>query len=317
MNFFEENRALFDTLSMIILGTLALIVSLRVFPMAMFLLPVVFVVLGVNHGVKYNIIGLVVSSIIMGLILDISSAVLIVILFLPLSIVLVLMIRNNEKPSRILLGATIAFFISMLVLIMLLNVLGDINFIEASGKIIKMSFDNQLEALKEAGLKGDELETFQGLYESVYETLTITMPSMFMIFSLVISYLNYLITTVVLRKENYDLKYRPIFSEFKLPKNIFLGTLIMLIGSYILLKLDILKARAVYENIIVIVNFLFTLQGLALIYFKLKESSLNKVIRVFIFVLTIFLLSLFGRLVSMLGILDSIFDFRKPKPKSN
>lgn len=314
---FKENNIIKETITIIILVILALFVSIRIFPMAIFLLPIPFIVLGTNFGIKYNIIGLLIVSIVVGYILDISSAILVIILFLPLTTNIVYMIRKNEKPGKILLTTTINLFISILIIIMIVTIVLDINFIEESGKVVETVLQDQLNVLENAGIKGKELENLELIYDNIYRSITITMPSIFIVFSLIVSYLNYLLSTIILRKENYELKYKPVFSEFKLPKSIFLGAIMMFGVSYLLSKMNISKAGALYGNIVVIINFLFTLQGLSVVDFKLKEKGLKGLLRIIVLIFIFLLSTIFGRIFSILGMMDSVFDFRKPRPKSS
>ncbi len=315
MNFKEENQSLIETISIVLLTTLALFLSLRVFPLAIFLFPISFIVLGVKHGIKYNIIGLILSVIAIGFFTDFLSAIIILVLFLPFTIALIYTIGRDEKPGKVMLLGTLAFFISILILVLVVTTIYDFNFIEEYGKIFKNIFDQRMEIFRESGLGQAEIKNMEDAYDILYENFTMTTPSMFLLFSMGLTYINYLISSFIIRKEREDIKNRPIFSEFKLPKNIFFGTVIMLVISYILMKKNILNGISVYSNIILIFNFIFTLQGLAVIDFKLKEKGLNKIIRIIINIFSLLLSTVMGNILSFVGILDSLFDFRRQSSK--
>lgn len=312
MSFREKNKSLIDTLSTLVLASLALIFSLRVFPMAMFLFPLPFIVLGVNYGWKSSLVGLVLGSVIVGLALDLYSGLIVLALFLPLTLSIVGMIRKEYEAGKILALASMVFFISILGLVFIASSSTGVRPVDKADQIFKINFERQLDLLKDTGLGGGDLSKLEESLDVVRENILVTLPSIFLILATAIAYLNYSWASWVLRKDGHELKNRPVFSSFKLPKNIFLGTLIMFALAYIFNKLNILNGEGLIRNLIVLVTFIFSIQGLSVLDYLMKKRGMKTFGRVTMVVLLVFLLPL-GSLMSFVGVLDSLMDFRKLK----
>lgn len=136
------------------------------------------------------------------------------------------------------------------------------------------------------------------------------LPSIIMISSLVIAYINYLVSALILRRLGYGIVSIPKFSRFQLPNNILLGTGIMFLGAFILKVLKLFYYETILLNITVIVSFMFFAQGLSVIDYKLIQRKTPMLLRVFIIIVFAMLLP-FGWMISILGVLDVIIDFRK------
>jgi len=133
---------------------------------------------------------------------------------------------------------------------------------------------------------------------------------MIMIFSLIMTYINYLISVLILRKLGYGIVYIPRFSRFKLPNNILLGVGIMFLGTFLLKIFKLSYYETIFMNITLLASFVFFVQGLAVIDYKLKEKKRNLFLRLIVILFFILVLPL-GTYIAFLGVLDVIFDFRK------
>lgn len=315
MSFKERNKSLIDTLSTVILATLALLLSLRIFPLAVFLFPIPFVVLGVNYGMKNNVIGVIISSIAVGIALDIASGILILVMFLPFTIGLVTMIKKEYKPSKILLILTMILTVSTMILIFATTSILEVDFIEETSKVFTENFNREIDMLRDSGIGEEELAKVENTLDAALDSMLVNMPSVYIILSLIIAYINYLISTIVLRKDGYSLKYRPVFSEFRLPKTVFLGLMMMFILSYIFSKLNILNGQGVIRNLIVLVTFVFSLQGLSVFDYLMKARGMKVFGRVFFIAMLVIFLPI-GSLMSFVGMLDVLIDFRRMKKMS-
>lgn len=312
MSFKEKNKSLIDSISTLVLATLALIFSLKVFPLAIFLFPIPFIVLGVNYNIKNSVMSIIISSIIIGIALDPYSAIIILGITMPLAVSISIMIKKEYEPSRLLLVATIIFLLSLFILIFVAARSADIDIIEKTDELFKINFNNQIELLKDSGMDKLDIENLKNTLDIVRENILVTLPSIFIILSTAIAYINYLLSTVILSKDGYSLKNKPVFSKFKLPRSIFLGTLLMFIFSYVLNLLNVLNGEGIIRNLIVLVTFIFSIQGLSVLDYLMKKRGTKTFGRVFTIMLLVFLLPL-GSLMAFLGILDSIIDFRKFK----
>lgn len=172
------------------------------------------------------------------------------------------------------------------------------------------SINYQIEILKDTGLSNYEVLKIKDFLENAFDYILLIMPSIIMIFSLITAYLNYLLSSLSLRKLEYGIVSIPKFSRFKLPNNILLGTGIMFLGAFILKKLELLYYKTVFLNITSIIAFIFFVQGLSVIDYKLIKRNIKIIPRILIVIVFTIIIPL-GWLIPFIGVLDTIFDFRK------
>ena len=140
--------------------------------------------------------------------------------------------------------------------------------------------------------------------------MLITLPSILVITSLIISFLNYLVSTVISRKMGYGVLSLPRLSKFKLPDNIIMGTAIMFLSAIVMGWLDIPYHNALLLNISLLVGFIFFLQGLAVIDFLLIKAKMRIGFRIIILLMNIVIVPM-GGILFFIGTFDSVFDIRK------
>lgn len=71
------------------------------------------------------------------------------------------------------------------------------------------------------------------------------------------TYINYIVSVLILRKLGYGIVHIPRFSRFKLPNNILLGVGIMFLGTFILKVFNVLNYRTIFANITLLTSFTF------------------------------------------------------------
>ena len=312
MSFRERNKSFFDTISIAILVSISLLLSLRIFPIALFLLPIPFVVLGVNHKEMNTILGMVLLSLILGFVMDFYSGLIILVGFLPMTYCLTSFINKKYEPRKVILYTMLVFLITILALVYIGFSSMDVNFSEELSKLLDTGFDMELENFKALNLTKTEMANLGENLDVLKDIVLETIPSVIIILSAFVIYINYSISLFVLRKEGYKVGREPRFSQFKLPKTIFLGLFLM----YIVLKLSGLafniNQSGVMNNTIILSVFAFSLQGFSVLDHIMIKRGRKFFTRLVLIFIMMFLLPL-GSFMSFVGILDVFFDFRKPK----
>lgn len=143
--------------------------------------------------------------------------------------------------------------------------------------------------------------------ESFVELVRLAIPALLVVASLFDTICNFLLGRWIGKRLGIPFPDVPPFSEWRLPKSVFwafaLGwVLIFLGGSTAFGKIGL--------NLQIVTQLLFLFQGLSLVYYFLGKYIQSKMVRVGILVFLLFhpLLSSF---LSLLGVLDVLFDFRK------
>ena len=197
--------------------------------------------------------------------------------------------------------------------LLVVNIMGDMSGVSIINQLedfFAQTLNSQIEILKDMDLSAYEVLKIKDVLENAMDYVLLILPAIMIIFSLVIAYLNYLISSLMLRRLGYGIVSIPKFSRFKLPNNVLLGTGIMFLGAFILKSLKLFYYETVFLNITVIASFMFFTQGLSVIDYKLIEKDLGKIPRVFIILFFTIMLPL-GWIISLIGVLDVIIDFRK------
>lgn len=299
-----------ENVLVILIMSLYIIYGIYYLPLLIIFIPIPFVVLGIRNNLKDNIISMAITSLIVGLLLDMPSTLILILAFAPLSIALNYTIKKRKKTSEIILIATISFFLSLLITTAIGSVSTELGGSMESEEIWTEIITIQTDRFKEIGMTNTQIFENIELLEAAYEYMLITLPSILVITSLIISFLNYLVSTVISRKMGYGVLSLPRLSKFKLPDNIIMGTAIMFLSAIVMGWLDIPYHNALLLNISLLVGFIFFLQGLAVIDFLLIKAKMRIGFRIIILLMNIVIVPM-GGILFFIGTFDSVFDIRK------
>lgn len=141
-----------------------------------------------------------------------------------------------------------------------------------------------------------------------YDEMLITLPAYIMALSAIISYAEYIILTNVLKKR-FKTKPMTKFREFTLPPNAVMGIFLMYIASWAITMTGSEFGNVVYANINFIFNFVFTLQGISVVFMFCHMKRILKAVAVIAAIL-IWSNYIGQMLLTMLGLFDLIFGLK-------
>lgn len=301
-------NSIIENVLVILVMSLYIVYGIYFVPLLIVFIPLPFVILGIRNSLKDNIISMIVTSLIIGMVLDMPSAITLLIMFGPLSIALNYGIKKRKKTSEIILISTAVFFISLLIITAVFNSAIEINGVQEYEEAITEMIAIQTDKLREMGVTNTQILKNLEELEYAYEYMLITLPSILGIVSLFVSYFNYLFSTLILRKMGYGVVNSPKFSRFKLPETAIMGSGVMFISVIIMKWLNVPYHNALLLNISLLIGFIFMIQGLAVVDFLLIKAKMKTVFRViFIFIM---LVPMSG-ILFFVGMFDSVFDIRK------
>lgn len=306
-----KNKAV-ETLFVILSSVVLVLIGMYYAKIVFFLYPIFFIILGIKYGINYAILNLAISSILIGLITDTASGAFVFVAFAPLIISIIYTLKGRKNSFIILVVSTIVFLVSVLLIIGIMKKVAGINIIKEIEGLFTQILDYQTEMLRSTELSNYEVLRIKDFLENAYDYIILIMPSIIIIFSLIIAHINYLLSIIFLRKLGYGVINVPRFSRFRLPNNILLGTGIMFLGAFVLMQLRLKYYQAVFINISVIVSFFFFIQGLSVVDFVLVRKGANVILRLFLVILFTIVIPL-GWIVPFIGVFDAILDFRKLK----
>lgn len=294
------------------LMTVFAIIGLYIFPIIIMIYPVPFIILGVRHGVKYNILSIMASSILISILFDVLTGVFVFILFGLFSISITYMINKKYKPSQILIGSTAVSLACTVVGIGIIGYITGTSFLSQINASLTESISIQMNIIKDIGLTNYEMTQIKELLKTTVEYMIIIIPATLIISSVFVSYINYWVATAVLTRLGQKAVNIPRFINFRLPSNIILGAVVLFLASSIVRYFKIFYYETIFINTIILIFFVFLVQGLAVIVYLMNKARMNKItkgILIFFIVINV----PFSLIISLLGILDVMVDFRKLK----
>lgn len=303
-------KNILESIILICLMVTYIIYGIQILPLLIFFIPIPFVVVGIRNGIKINIINIVIVSFIISYLLDITTGISLLFFIAPISISFNYCIKTRKRIGETLIISTLALFTSFLVLFIIEKQILNINIMKAVEEMIGENLSTQIEFLRDMGMTNYEILENVDFYEATYKTVIVLIPSLMVVFSLIITYVNLLLSSTILRKMGYGAYGVQKFSRLKLPSNIVSGIGMLYLLSYILIKTKVEYSQAFLSNLTFLTGFIFFLQGLAVLDFLLIRTKIKRFFRLLILGLNILFLPM-SSIFFLIGLLDQIFDLRK------
>ncbi|SCG84479.1 putative protein yybS [Proteiniborus sp. DW1] len=312
MNLGEKTTRIAETAIITTIMTLIIIFGYSIVPIIIFFYPVPFIILGVRHKTRYNIYSIVCSSILIGVLTDIFTGILIFLAFGLISIVLTYMINNKYKPQQILICGAMAAIVTILISIAIMGYVTGVSFLSEINATLTESLRIQLDILKEMQLSTYEMSVIKDMLIATVETIIIMIPAIIIISSVFIVYLNYWMSTAILKRLGYKSVEIPRFMHFRLPNNAIMGSLVIIGAALVFRYMKILYYETIFINTIILISFVFFIQGLSVVVFLMNKRKMHKIVKAIIIFLIIINVPL-SLIISLIGFLDAGLDFRKLK----
>ncbi|TJX13592.1 DUF2232 domain-containing protein [Tissierella creatinini] len=306
----QFNHDILEAIGIIIFMTIYALAGIYLFPFNLIFFPIPFIYLGVRRGLIQGILSLAVVSITVLIIVDIPSALVLILLFSPLVYNISEGIKSRRKSTEILGLSTAIFFLSVLLFYSVSQNITGINIMTQLEGSFNQMLDTQVEMFKEMGFTNFEILKTAGQLKGTYRYVLWVFPVITLISSLFISYCNYYLSIILLRRTGLGIVSIPRFSRFKLPNNTLLGVVVMFIASYIVKGLNLSFAEPLMLNIVTLIWTMFMAQGLSVLDFMFIKKGLKLPLRVF-FLMVIMLILPLGTFIFFIGAMDNIFNFRK------
>lgn len=288
--------------------------------LAVLLWPVPLVITGARRGVGAAVISLATAGIVMCILTEIHIGM----LFFTLHLFLVAGIstglrRQMDFYENILLSSGGAL-LSILVTLKLYYLLSGRTFFDTLWQNVRnftsnsfMDLDRMLGIYHQLGLfKG--IENSMQLTELVIGQMQILVPSALLIFSLVFGVLNLLVSRQALKMLRFQVQHVPAFGEWSLPRGMGQFFLLSLLVSYLGSMMSSGSLQVVMLTISSLASFIFTVQGISVLWFFLDAGRVPSPLRVLICILIYIFIHMLLTLnmgLTFLGILDQTINLRK------
>ncbi|WP_250674702.1 DUF2232 domain-containing protein [Paraclostridium ghonii] len=277
------------------------------------ILPVPYAIISTTSGYKYALISSISSFFILVLTVDVVHALNLLIMCILPGIAVGYRINKDSKIegenknfTPIYFG-TIAFILSIIVFFAMSKVLFNIDLLADISKSIKEIVEAQYAVMESTNMMPKENITVKDMIE-IFQNI---IPTALFLYSIIASLITYYVEAFILRRIkilNYQL---PKFSEFYLPGNAIVTSLILYLLVMFLEMLNTgLYTDAIMLNIQSVFSILFLIQGISVSIYFIKEWKAKSPGKIVFAVMVVLLLS-GSMILSFVGMLDSAIDFRK------
>lgn len=237
----------------------------------------------------------------------------IIMMTITLPLILVLAgIRRRQHPYGVILQSVMMLFLSMIILFAFAWSTGEPLAVSIM-KDVELSVDQLVRMdsfLEMTGLSGAEEGEARTALLQLYGTLVNMLPSAMISWGILLSYLYYALISRLRNKLGKETPLLPPFSLFSLPRKAIYGSILIYALSWLAATAGWVAQDALLLNVRAMIEFVFAIQGLAVVFFTLKMKK----IPVFLIVLiggALFLSGLGRIFLSLLGFFDLLTGLRQ------
>ncbi len=307
------------TESAMITGILVILAYLsNFFSLVMFFYPTPAIILAKRKGLKYAALSLMASDILVSMLLGIQTGMIFLILYTPLAIALAYGVCKDEDANKTILYGSAAYMVSFVVLILLMNAVMGINFVQQmtemyneSINIMKEMVSNMPAGTNTAGTE-EMIKTFDEMGTTMNYIITNVFPAILVVASVMTSYINYLVASKFSKRFSINIRQHEGLSYFSFPRTFMAAMAALLILSFVLNLFNI-NVSLIQVNLFMIVFAAMFFQGFAVLKFFLIRSSINKTLRTIILAMVLLLSGGFAQMLAIIGLVDLAIDLRKIK----
>lgn len=307
------------TESAMITGILVILAYLsNFFSLVMFFYPTPAIILAKRKGLKYAALSLMASDILVSMLLGIQTGMIFLILYTPLAIALAYGVCKDEDANKTILYGSAAYMVSFVVLILLMNAVMGVNFVQQmtemydeSINIMKEMVSNMPAGTNTAGTE-QMIKTFDDMGKTMNFIITNVFPAILVVASVVTSYINYLVASKFAKRFSISIRQHEGLSYFSFPRTFMAAMAALLILSFVLNLFNI-NVSLIQVNLFMIVFAAMFFQRFAVLKFFLMRSSINKTLRTIILAMVLLMSGGFAQMLAIVGLVDLAIDLRKIK----
>lgn len=234
------------------------------------------------------------------------------ILVVPIAVMPGYIRTGRMSPYRTVMQASLIVTVMTVIVFMVASMTGKGVFAQLQELIDDMAKELANNPMIEDSLKltsvseADRIEFISGLYKSAFAV----MPATIMAMSAVVSYIEYIIISRIMSRRVPTVRRMPKFREFTWPGSALMGIMGMYLLSWLLTQTGVFADSMVYMNIDFLFNFMFSLQGVAVVLMFCHMKRIPKAIGIIAAV--VLWMTYFGRMALLIiGMIDLVFGIKK------
>lgn len=276
-----------------------------------FFCPAPLVVLGLRHHLKSSILGVMVGTLLVTSFMGVLGGLFFLLGFGILGVGLGYLARKFKSGVDIVLYGIGISLTSKLILMLITIKITGINPFSLDPKEMTQVANQIFDFYQKHNIASENLSSVKEELERTLRLIPLMFPALLTLASTLDSWLSYAISRIVIvRIGKEELPPLPPFGEWRFPKSVFWALVAAVFLSFIGTKFpqpNVFESAGL--NLRLIVQVLFLVQGLSLIWFFLSVKRVGKGLRFFLVACSLFL-PFFSLLTLLLGITDMWFDLR-------
>lgn len=278
-------------------------------PYLFFITPVPLIILVYRHGMRPGILVAITSALLGGMVLSTVPTMIFLLILGLVGLAMGEALREGFSPHRIMLIGTATSVISLLLMVAVTALFLDLNVLETTFETMERSLEQALQMYERFGIEEHPLFNLDSLGEFM-RLLRLALPAALLTTAIIMTFVNYWLARLILNRLGGKLPWLKPFRLWRVPWYLAWG---YILGQSLLLVTQGSGNSNIWFvlglNLQILFNYVFLLQGLAILWFFFDKANLPKLVR---WIIIIFVFNpLFSTLVVWAGVLDTWFNFRK------
>lgn len=271
-------------------------------------LPVV--VLIVRHGLRWGVMSVLVSGVIMALLLEPMLSLRMVLSFGPTGLMLGYAFRHHWSGAHAFGMTLVASVAGKLLTFGLLFLVTSVNPLNMQMDVMQQSFDQTFAVYEQMGLDKNAIAASKAQISEAMTYLNLLLPFIVGVMGLLDVGVAYIVSSRVLRRLGETVPQLPPFAEWRLPQFFLYLLGFALVGIYWGGSREIQPLYQAAFNLNMVAMGAGVIQGLSLMSYAMDRFRVGRVMRMFFYAFVL----LGGVLVQILaftGLFDMLFDYRR------
>ncbi len=281
---------------------------------ANFLSPLPILLCGQRNGLRWSILCLVVTGIIVSVLISPIQGLSVIAVFGLIGVVMGECLRRRLSPIKLLGIGSLASIVGLALSFLIGYVVMDINMIQMLQDSLHEALAQSDQAYETLGYSLEQIARTKEEMQKMIKMMIMILPAAFLLMAPGIVFVNYWAARKVLSKLGEDYPWFPKFENWQMPSwamflyGISIGGLVYFQGNQESLSYQLVFNGFTFASLVLM------LQGMAVIRWYISHKNKPSWwFNVAIFI--IFMVSIVGQMVVLLGAYDMLFDFRKLKDK--
>lgn len=268
------------------------------------------IVLVVRHGLRWGIMAVLVSGIIMALLIEPLLSLRMVISFAPAGLMLGVAFRRQWSGAKTFGSALLVSVVAKLLSLGLLFLVTSVNPLNLELEAMQGGFDQTFAVYEQMGMDPAALEKSREELAQGMEFLKLLLPFVVVIMGLIDTMVGYLVGSRVLRRLGHSVPELPPFSQWHLPQFFLYLLGFALVGLYWGGTREIKWLYQISMNLNMVAMFAGIIQGLSLMSYVMMRYRVRRVLRLLLYMLVLTGGPL-SQILAFTGLFDMIFDYRR------